>query len=199
MAKLNIDNKIYEVTEGKNLLETCLSLKLDLPYFCWHPAMGSVGACRQCAVKIFKDEKDPVGKLMMSCMETVKDGLRISIGDNGAKSFREQVIEWLMTNHPHDCAVCDEGGSCHLQDMTVMTGHHNRSYHYTKRTHQNQELGPFLHVAAGIARAPAPLRGLAIPARFAVGFGELSGRGVPSRWQRSISLRMSASMSSRLM
>jgi len=54
MAKLNIDNKIYEVTEGKNLLETCLSLKLDLPYFCWHPAMGSVGACRQCAVKIFK-------------------------------------------------------------------------------------------------------------------------------------------------
>src|SRR5256885_1186545 len=57
MAKLNIDNKIYEVTEGKNLLEICLSLKKDLPYFCWHPAMGSVGACRQCAVKIFKEEK----------------------------------------------------------------------------------------------------------------------------------------------
>src|SRR4030095_13205258 len=51
----------------------------------------------------------------------------------------------MMTNHPHDCPVCEEGGHCHLQDMTVMTGHHNRAYHYTKRTHQNQELGPFLH------------------------------------------------------
>ncbi len=145
MAKLNIDNKIYEVTEGKNLLETCLSLKKDLPYFCWHPAMGSVGACRQCAVKIFKDEKDTHGKLMMSCMETVKDGLRISINDNGAKSFREQVIEWLMTNHPHDCPVCDEGGSCHLQDMTVMTGHDYRRYTFKKRTYRNQYLGPFIH------------------------------------------------------
>ena len=78
-------------------------------------------------------------------METVKDGLRISIGDNGAKSFREQVIEWLMTNHPHDCPVCDEGGSCHLQDMTVMTGHDYRRYNFKKRTYRNQYLGPFIH------------------------------------------------------
>jgi NADH-quinone oxidoreductase subunit G len=145
MAKLKIDNITYEVTEGKNLLETCLSLKLDLPYFCWHPAMGSVGACRQCAVKIFKDENDTHGKLAMSCMESVKDGLRISISNSGAKLFREEVIEWLMTNHPHDCPVCDEGGSCHLQDMTVMTGHDYRRFQFKKRTYRNQYLGPFIH------------------------------------------------------
>jgi NADH-quinone oxidoreductase subunit G len=52
---LFIDNKPYEVPAGKNLLETCLSLGLDVPYFCWHPAMVSVGACRQCAVKVYKD------------------------------------------------------------------------------------------------------------------------------------------------
>ncbi|WP_439882497.1 NADH-quinone oxidoreductase subunit NuoG [Pontibacter sp. MBLB2868] len=145
MVTIYIDDKPYEVKEGKNLLETCLSLKEDLPYFCWHPAMGSVGACRQCAVTIYKDENDKTGKLMMSCMEQVRDGLRLSIQNQHAKDFRNNVIGWLMINHPHDCAVCDEGGSCHLQDMTVMTGHNYRKYSFSKRTYRNQYLGPFLN------------------------------------------------------
>src|SRR5687767_4741971 len=107
--------------------------------------MGSVGACRQCAVKVYKDENDTSGKIIMSCMEGVRDGLRLSIDDHTAKAFREQVIEWLMTNHPHDCPVCDEGGSCHLQDMTVMTGHDYRRFNYKKRTYHNQYLGPLIH------------------------------------------------------
>ncbi|HSB92721.1 MAG TPA: NADH-quinone oxidoreductase subunit NuoG, partial [Flavitalea sp.] len=145
MPIINIDNQSYEVKAGKNLLEACLGLGLDLPYFCWHPALGSIGACRQCAVKVYRDEADTRGKLMMSCMEPVRDGLRLSITDTTAKAFREQVIEWLMTNHPHDCPVCDEGGSCHLQDMTVMTGHDYRRYDYKKRTYRSQYLGPLIH------------------------------------------------------
>lgn len=145
MPTLFIDNNPYDVPSGKNLLETCLNLGFDLPYFCWHPAMGSVGACRQCAVKAYKDENDKTGRLIMSCMEPVTNNQRISIIDPGAKEFREQVIGWLMTNHPHDCAVCDEGGSCHLQDMTVMTGHNYRKFRFKKRTYNNQYLGPFLN------------------------------------------------------
>jgi NADH-quinone oxidoreductase subunit G len=145
MSTIFIDNKQYDVKEGKNLLEACLTLGIDLPYFCWHPALGSVGACRQCAVKVFKDENDTRGRLVMSCMENIKDGLHLSVADKTAKAFRSQVIEWLMTNHPHDCPVCDEGGSCHLQDMTVMTGHDYRRYHYKKRTYKNQYLGPLIH------------------------------------------------------
>ncbi|WP_316818206.1 NADH-quinone oxidoreductase subunit NuoG [Pedobacter nyackensis] len=145
MAIIYIDHKAYEVTPGKNVLETCLTLGFNLPYFCWHPAMGSVGACRQCAIKIFNDEQDTRGRLVMSCMETVKDNMYLSIDDPGAKAFRAQVIEWLMTNHPHDCAVCDEGGSCHLQDMTVMTGHNYRRFNYPKRSYKNQYLGPFIN------------------------------------------------------
>ncbi len=145
MATLYIDNKPYEVHSGNNLLEVCLTLGLDLPYFCWHPSLGSVGACRQCAIKVYKDENDKKGKLIMSCMEPVTNNQRISITDAEAKEFREQVIGWLMTNHPHDCAVCDEGGSCHLQDMTVMTGHAYREFRYKKRTYKNQNLGPFIN------------------------------------------------------
>ncbi len=145
MPTIFIDNKPYEIKAGKNLLEASLALGFDLPYFCWHPALGSVGACRQCAVKVFKDENDTQGRLVMSCMEGVKDGVRFSIDDKMAKAFREQIIEWLMTNHPHDCPVCDEGGSCHLQDMTVMTGHDYRRYEFKKRTYRNQYLGPLIH------------------------------------------------------
>ncbi|MEX1238516.1 MAG: NADH-quinone oxidoreductase subunit NuoG, partial [Cyclobacteriaceae bacterium] len=145
MATLYIDDKPYEATPGKNLLETCLQLGFDLPYFCWHPSLGSVGACRQCAIKVFKNEEDKTGRLIMSCMEPVADNQRISIADDEATAFRSNVIEWLMTNHPHDCAVCDEGGSCHLQDMTVMTGHAYRRFQYNKRTYANQHLGPFLN------------------------------------------------------
>lgn len=145
MATIYIDDVPYTVKDGQNLLHGCLSLGLNLPYFCWHPAMGSVGACRQCAVKQFRDEKDTRGRLVMACMTPVTDGMRISIEDPEAREFRASVIEWLMLNHPHDCPVCDEGGECHLQDMTYMTGHTYRRTRFPKRTYRNQYLGPFIN------------------------------------------------------
>ncbi|HEX9016839.1 MAG TPA: NADH-quinone oxidoreductase subunit NuoG, partial [Chloroflexota bacterium] len=145
MAKIFVDNVEYEVAGGDNLLHACLSLGFNLPYFCWHPAMHSVGACRQCAVKQFRDENDKRGRIVMACMTPVAEGMRISIEDPQAKAFRAGVIEWLMENHPHDCPVCDEGGECHLQDMTLMTGHNYRRFRFKKRTHRNQYLGPFVN------------------------------------------------------
>ncbi len=144
MAKIYVDGEQFEVDPKDNLLQACLSLGLDLPYFCWHPALGSVGACRQCAVKLYRDDADKVGRIVMACMTPAGDNTYLSITDPEAKDFREGIISLLMTNHPHDCPVCEEGGHCHLQDMTVMTGHHKRQYHFTKRTHRNQDLGPFI-------------------------------------------------------
>lgn len=145
MAKVIIDNIEYDVPDGKNMLEAALSLGLNLPYFCWHPAMHSVGACRQCAVTNYRDANDTRGRITMACMLDAKDGTRISINDPKSKEFRAGNIESLMINHPHDCPVCDEGGECHLQDMTVMSGHNYRRYRFKKRTHVNQYLGPFLN------------------------------------------------------
>ncbi|MCG6974520.1 MAG: NADH-quinone oxidoreductase subunit NuoG [Desulfobacterales bacterium] len=145
MVTIYIEGKAYKIKQGQNLLQACLGLGFDLPYFCWHPALGSVGACRQCAVKRFKDENDTRGEIVMACMTPADDGTRISINDPEAVQFRASVIEWLMINHPHDCPVCDEGGECHLQDMTVMTGHNYRHSRFPKRTHRNQDLGPFIN------------------------------------------------------
>jgi NADH-quinone oxidoreductase subunit G len=145
MARIEIDGNLHEVKDGGNLLDACLSLGLDLPYFCWHPALGSVGACRQCAVIQYKDAEDPRGRLVMACLTPVADNLRISLNADPARQFRQDNIELLMTNHPHDCPVCEEGGECHLQDMTLMTGHTVRRYRGRKRTHRNQYLGPFVN------------------------------------------------------
>ncbi len=95
-------------------------------------------------MKQYQNAEDTRGRPVMSCMTPASDGTFISIDDEEAKQFRESVVEWLMTNHPHDCPVCEEGGNCHLQDMTVMTGHSFRRYRFTKRTHRNQDLGPFI-------------------------------------------------------
>ncbi|MEC5318208.1 NADH-quinone oxidoreductase subunit NuoG [Brenneria populi subsp. brevivirga] len=144
MATIHVDGKEYEVNGADNLLEACLSLGLDIPYFCWHPALGSVGSCRLCAVTQYQNAEDTRGRLVMSCMTPAADGTFIAIEDEEAKLFRKTIVEFLMTNHPHDCPVCEEGGNCHLQDMTVMTGQNFRRYRFTKRTHRNQDLGPFI-------------------------------------------------------
>lgn len=144
-ASIHIDGNAYSVTAGQSLLRACLSLGFNVPYFCWHPALESVGACRQCAVKLYRDEKDTRGRIAMSCMTPVTDGMIVSIEDPDVRKFRARNIEWLMLNHPHDCPVCDEGGECHLQDMTVMTGHTYRRTRFRKRTYRNQDLGPFVN------------------------------------------------------
>ena len=144
-VEILIDGVAYQVNAGNNLLQECLSQGLDLPYFCWHPCMGSVGACRQCAVKQYRGEDDQDGLLTMACMTPAQAGARISIEDPEAKAFRAGVIESLMISHPHDCPVCEEGGECHLQDMTLMSGHNYRRYDKKKVTHRNQYLGPFIN------------------------------------------------------
>jgi NADH-quinone oxidoreductase subunit G len=142
MIRLTIDGKEYEVQPGRNLLDTCLSLGFNIPHFCYHHALGSVGSCRLCAVKMYVDAGDSKGMMVMSCMIPVKNGLIVVTDDSTVLEFRKSVLENLMTNHPHDCPVCDEGGECHLQDMTVMTGHNARRFDFKKRTHLNQDLGP---------------------------------------------------------
>ncbi len=147
MAVIHIDGTTVEVDSGDNLLQACLSLGIDVPYFCYHPALGSVGSCRQCAVKQYQTKEDMEagrGRLVMSCMVAPSNDMYISVTDDEAKAFRKSMVELLMTNHPHDCPTCEEGGHCHLQDMTYMSGHNTRRYRFTKRTHHNQELGPFI-------------------------------------------------------
>lgn len=123
------------------VIEAAERIGIIIPRFCYHPALGSVGACRVCAVKFVEG---PVKGIQMSCMVDAADGMIVSTTDEEAVDYRKHVIEWLMMNHPHDCPVCDEGGHCLLQDMTVSGGHGIRRYLGKKRTYRDQYLGFFV-------------------------------------------------------
>ena len=141
MPKLKIDNREIEVPEGTKVIEAAERVGIMIPRFCYHPALGPVGACRVCAVA-FKD--GPVKGVQMSCMVDAQEGMVVSTTDGEAVDFRRHVIEWLMLHHPHDCPVCDVGGNCLLQDMTVSGGHGLRRYPGRKRTYNDQYLGPLI-------------------------------------------------------
>ena len=141
MPKLVIDNREIEVASGTKVIEAAEQLGIMIPRFCYHPALGSVGACRVCAVKFLEG---PLKGVQMSCMIDAQDGMVVSTTDEDAVDFRKHVIEWLMLNHPHDCPVCDEGGHCLLQDMTIAGGHGLRRFEGNKRTYNDQYLGPLV-------------------------------------------------------
>jgi NADH-quinone oxidoreductase subunit G len=141
MPTLKIDNRQIEVPAGTKVIDAAERLGIVIPRFCFHPALGAVGACRVCAVAFLEG---PVKGIQMSCMVNAMDGMVVSTTDAEAVDFRRHVIEWLMLNHPHDCPVCDEGGHCLLQDMTVAGGHGLRRYLGAKRTHRDQDLGPLV-------------------------------------------------------
>ena len=141
MPKLSIDDREIDVAPGTTVIEAAARLGIMIPRFCYHPALGSVGACRVCAVKFLEG---PVKGIQMSCMIAAQDGMVVSTTDEDAVDFRKHIIEWLMINHPHDCPVCDEGGHCLLQDMTVSGGHGIRRFAGNKRTYADQYLGPLL-------------------------------------------------------
>lgn len=141
MPTLKIDNRNITVAEGASVLDAAVALGIMVPHFCYHPALGAVGACRQCAVTILEGSQKG---LKMSCLVAAEDGMVVVSGDEESRAFRRQVSEWLMTNHPHDCPVCDEGGECQLQEMTIGAGQGIRRYRGNKRTYTNQDLGPFV-------------------------------------------------------
>jgi NADH-quinone oxidoreductase subunit G len=141
MPKLKIDGLEIEVEPGTKVIKAAARLGIIIPRFCYHAGLGSVGACRMCAVKFVEG---PVKGIQMSCMVDACDGMAVSTNDEEAVDFRKHVIEWLMMNHPHDCPVCDEGGHCLLQDMTVAGGHGIRRYFGKKRTYRDQYLGIFV-------------------------------------------------------
>ncbi|HEX9779331.1 MAG TPA: NADH-quinone oxidoreductase subunit NuoG [Geopsychrobacteraceae bacterium] len=141
MPTLIIDNQSVTVADGSTIIEAAQQLGIVVPHFCYHRALGAVGACRMCAVTVVEGSQPG---LKMSCMTPVEEGMVVATGSQAAAEFRKHVAEWLMTNHPHDCPVCDEGGECQLQEMTIAAGHGIRSYRGRKRTFLNQDLGPYV-------------------------------------------------------
>jgi NADH-quinone oxidoreductase subunit G len=144
LITITIDGKEWQVPKGRNLLQCILDAQQTIPHFCYHEALGAVGSCRLCAAMVAPAADKPQS-LQMTCMMAAQPGMVIQVQADYAQKFRKGVIEGLMLNHPHDCPVCDEGGECMLQDMTVLSEHQHRRNRFNKRTWENQYLGPLIH------------------------------------------------------
>ncbi len=117
MVTLTIDGQSVTVPKGKTVLEAARSVGIDIPTFCHHPKLKSVGSCRICYVEI---EKMP--KLQVSCATEAMDGMVVSTNSDQVKQGRRAVIEFILLNHPLDCPTCDKGGECDLQNLTFAHG-----------------------------------------------------------------------------
>ena len=141
MPEITYDGKKITVPAGTNLVDAGAAANVSVPIFCYHKDLGAIGSCRVCAVTVTQAGKS---KTVMGCMTEALDGMEITTMDEHSRALRKQVLEWIMINHPHDCPICDEGGECQLQDLTIAAEHGIRHTELKKRTFQNQYLGEFI-------------------------------------------------------
>ncbi len=126
---LTIDGREIEAIEGTMLVDAAQQGDIEIPVFCYEPKLGApVGACRMCLVEI-----EGIPKLQTACSTPVRDGMVVHTRTEQVKEAQNAVVEFLLVNHPLDCPVCDKGGECPLQDISMGWGNDRSRVVDTKR------------------------------------------------------------------
>lgn len=116
MLKITIDGHEIEVTKGTRVIDAAKSLGIDIPHFCYHPALPVVANCRMCYVELGD------GRMGPSCNMEATEGLIVHTNSLKAELTRKSVLEFILLNHPVDCPVCDQAGECKLQNYYMTAG-----------------------------------------------------------------------------
>jgi len=117
MAKFTLNGKTIEAEPGTPVLEAALQAGVEIPYYCYHPALGNPGNCRMCIVEV-----EGMPKPAASCRLPVKEGMVVRSDSEAAKRAQSSSLELHLVNHPLDCPVCDQSGECGLQDYYLKVG-----------------------------------------------------------------------------
>jgi NADH-quinone oxidoreductase subunit G len=139
MPKLTIDGQEVEVPPGSTVLQACEAAGREVPVFCFHPRLNIAGNCRMCLVEV---EKMP--KPQASCALPVAEGMAVKTDTPAVHKARKGVLELLLINHPLDCPICDQGGECDLQDLTLFYGPDHSRFAENKRPVPDKYLGPLI-------------------------------------------------------
>ena len=151
---LTIDNKQVTVPAGTLVVDAAKRVGIDIPVFCYHPKMEPAGMCRMCLVEIGRpmmdratnkpilDEKgEPkiqfMPKLETACTNPVSDGMvvKTQLTSERAKAGQKETVEFLLTSHPLDCPICDKGGECPLQNLTMEHGPGKSRFIFDEKQH----------------------------------------------------------------
>src|SRR5258708_2937396 len=151
-VKVYVDDVEYQMAKGANLVDAAKMIGNDIPVFCYHPKLEPVGMCRMCLVELGQVQLDPATKqfqmgadgkpvvrwqpkLQTACTTNVTDGMTVRTITEVVREARDDVIEFLLTSHPLDCPICDKGGECPLQNLTLRHGPGTSRFIYDEKMH----------------------------------------------------------------
>lgn len=148
---LTIDGKQVTVPEGTLVADAAKMIGIDIPVFCHHPKLEPVGMCRMCLVEIGRPVRDRatgqfvmengapkiqfMPKLETACTNKVEDGMVVLTQSAKATEGQKGTVEFLLTSHPLDCPICDKGGECPLQNLTMAHGPGKSRFIYDEKMH----------------------------------------------------------------
>lgn len=155
---LTVDGVKVTVPAGTNIVDAARKVGIAVPVFCYHPRMNAVGMCRMCLVEVWTPRLDPatrqpalddqgkpvmmlmMNKLQTGCTTPVSEGMEVRTQTEQVKFAQKGVLEFLLTSHPLDCPVCDKGGECPLQNLTMGWGPGSSRFDYSDKVHFEKPL-----------------------------------------------------------
>jgi NADH-quinone oxidoreductase subunit G len=153
MATIIINRNEYTIPEGEklNAIQMAQRVGIDIPYYCWHPALSVVANCRMCEIETgTKDAKTGeikmVPKLVPGCQTPAKD-LTVLVTDSPkVKEHQRMIMEYLLLNHPLDCPVCDQAGECGLQDYSFRYGQSVHRFVEERAVNPRKDVSPLIQL-----------------------------------------------------
>jgi NADH-quinone oxidoreductase subunit G len=136
MATIEIDGKSFDVENGKMIIEVADEAGIHIPRFCYHKKLSVAANCRMCLVEVVNSRKT-----LPACATPITDGMKVLTQSEAARRSQEAVMEFLLINHPLDCPICDQGGECELQDVSMGFGADASEYAEPKRVAHDDDLG----------------------------------------------------------
>ena len=136
---IEIDGEAVEATPGQMLIEVTDAAGIDIPRFCYHKKLSIAANCRMCLVEV---ERAP--KPLPACATPVNDGMKVFTRSPIALAAQKGTMEFLLINHPLDCPICDQGGECELQDVSMGYGSDISRFVEGKRVVKDKDIGPLI-------------------------------------------------------
>lgn len=137
--KIEIDGKTLDAENGEMIIQVADRAGIPIPRFCYHKKLSIAANCRMCLVEV---EKAP--KVMPACATPVAEGMKVMTCSDKARMAQKAVMEFLLINHPLDCPICDQGGECELQDVSLGYGEDVSRYNQGKRSVDDKNIGPLI-------------------------------------------------------